>query len=203
MPGRGTVHAHGFADITIAGLEDAIVVVSMHVPAALRGRNEGQYAENEGYSAKGNGTTYAHYIVDVLAVGGGIRADACADAELARAHEVGPLVELLPGAKHIAVNETADGVAVPVGAVVVELAPLVRGGDVDLGEVALAGDLDVLGGLYEVDALEGALGYHAGAVVGLRAVGDHLAFGLADGVDSGRPPQAEVIDSVEPCIITD
>lgn len=138
----------------------------------------------------------------MLAVGGGIRADACTDAVLGRAHKVGPLVELLPGAKDVAVHETTDGVAVPVGAMVVEFASVVAGGNVDLGEVALAGDLDILGGLHEVDAFEGARGHHAGAVAGLRAVGDHLAFGVADCPDSGGPPQAEVIDAVEPYTIT-
>ena len=139
----------------------------------------------------------------MLAVGGSIRADACTDAELARAHKVGPLVELLPRAKHIAINETTDGVTVTVGAMVVELASLVGGEDINLGEVTLAGDLDVLGGLHEVDACEGIWGHHTGAVAGLRAVSDHLAFVIADCPDSGRSPQAEVIESVEPCIITD
>ena len=135
----------------------------------------------------------------MLAVGWSIRPDACADAEFARAHKVGPLVELLPRAKDVAVNETADGVAVAVGAVVVEFASLIAVRDVDFGEVALAGDLDVLGSLHKVDACESALGHHAGTMAGLRAVGDHLAFGVADGLDSGRCPEAEVIDAIEPC----
>jgi len=145
--------------------------------------------------------TYTHQVVDVLAVSGGLRADACTDAELVCTHKVGPLVELLSGGKYIAVNETTDGVAVTIGTVVVELASFVAVGDVDLGEVTLAGDLDVLGGLHEVDAFEGALGHHAGAVAGLGAVGDHLAFGIADRLEGGRSPQAEVIDAVDPCII--
>ena len=61
----------------------------------------------------------------MLAVGGSSRTDACSDAELIRTHEVGPLAELLSGAKTIAVNETIDEAAVAVGAVVIELAPLV------------------------------------------------------------------------------
>ena len=137
----------------------------------------------------------------MLAVGGSFRADARPDAELSRAHEVGPLVELLSGAKDVAVNETADGVAVAVGAVIVELAAVVAGGDVDLGEVTLAGDLDVLGRLHEVDAVEGVRGHHAGAVGVLGAVGDHLSLGVTDYFNSGRSPQAEVIDAIEPCII--
>ena len=97
-------------------------------------------------------------------------------------------MELLPRAKDVAVNETADGVAVAVGAVVIEFASLVAVRDVDFGEVALAGDLDVLGGLHEVDACESALGHHTGAMAGLRAVGDHLAFSVADCLYSGRSP---------------
>jgi len=143
IPGRGTVDTHGFTNIAIARLEDAIAVVSGHVPVAT------------------------HHVVDVLAVGRSIRADACTDAEIGRAHKVGPLVELLPGAKDVAVNETTDGVAVTIGTMVIEFASLIVLGNVDLGEVALAGDLNVLGGLHEVDALEGALGHHAGAVAGL------------------------------------
>ena len=116
----------------------------------------------------------------MLAIGGSFRADACSDAELIRTHEVGPLVELLPRAKDIAVDETTDGVAVAVGAVVVDLASLVASGDVDLSEVTMAGDLNVLGRLHEVGAMEGPLGYHAGAVTGLGTVDDHLCFSVTD-----------------------
>ena len=134
----------------------------------------------------------------MLAVGRSFHADACSDAELIRTHEVGPLVELLSRAKDIAVDEATDGVAVAVGAVVVELASRVASGDVDFGEVTVAGDLDVLGRLHEVGAMEGALGHHAGAVAGLGAVDNHLRFSVTDWLDSGRSPQAEVIDAVEP-----
>jgi len=174
VPGRGTVDTHRFADITVTRLEDAFVIVSRHVPGAT------------------------HHVVDMLAIGAGFRADACADAELIRAHEVGPLMELLSGAKDVAVNETTDGVAVTVGAMVVELASLVARGDVNLGEVTLAGDLDVLGRLDKVDAVEGARRYHAGAVDVLGAVGDHLSLSVTDCLDNGRTPQAEVINGVEP-----
>ena len=137
----------------------------------------------------------------MLAVGGSFRADTCPYAELIRTHEVGPLVELLSRAKDIAVNEAANGIAVAVGAVVVEFASRVASGDFDLGEVTVTGDLDVLGCLHEVGAMEGALGHHAGAVAGLGAVDDHLCFGVTDWLDGGRSPQAEVIDAVEPCAL--
>jgi len=131
--------------------------------------------------------TYTHQVVGVLAVSRGLRADACTDAELVRTHKVDPLVELLSGSKYTAVNETTDGVALTICTAVVELASYVLIGDVDLGEVTPAGDLDVLGGLHEVDAFEGASGHHAGAVAGLGAVRDHLAFGVADDLRVGGP----------------
>lgn len=201
VPGRGTVDTHRFADITITRLEDAIVVVSRHVPVALDERYQGPSICDNIHRSSKKRSTYTHNVVDMLAVSGSFRADARPDAELPRAHEVGPLVELLSGAKDVAVNETADGVAVAVGAMIVELASVVAGGDVDLGEVTLAGDLDVLGRLHEVDAVERVLGHHAGAVAGLGAVGDHLSLSVTDYLDSGRSPQAEVIDAIEPCTI--
>ena len=115
--------------------------------------------------------------------GGSSRADACSDTELICTHEVGPLVEMLSGAKGIAVNETTDGVAGTGGAVVVELASL----------IARSPWLVI----YKVDAIEGVLGHHAGAVDGLCPVDDHLFFNVTDWPDGGRSLQAEVADVVE------
>ena len=97
-------------------------------------------------------------------------------------------MELLSGAKDVAVNETTDGVAVTVGTMVVKLASLVVSGDVNLGKVTLAGNLDVLGRLDKVGAGEGALWHHAGSVAGLVAVGDHLSLSVTDFFDNGRSP---------------
>jgi hypothetical protein len=200
VPGGGAVYTHRFAGITVAGLKYAIVVVGGHIPMTLYDRIRAtQNGDIHKPPEKGN--TYTHNVVDVLTVGGSLRADARTDAVLIRAHEVGPLVELLSGAKDIAVNETTDGVAVAIGAVVVQFASRVTTADVDLGEIALAGDLDILGRLHKVDALDRALWHQAGAVARLRAVGDHLALGVADVLDRGGSPQAEIIDAVEPCII--
>lgn len=198
VPGRSTVDTHRFADITVTRLENASVIVSRHVPGALDERYQGPPISEDRLQKRG---TYTHHVVDMLAVGGSIRADACADAELIRAHEVGPLVELLSSAKDVAVNKTTNGVAVTVCTMVVELASLVAGGDVNLGEVTLAGDLDVLGRLDKVHAVEGALRYQAGSVAVLGAVGDHLSLSVTDCLDNGGSPQAEVINGVEPCTI--
>ena len=45
VPGRGPVDTHGFTDIAIARLEDALVVVSGHIPAALKESNQGQHSK--------------------------------------------------------------------------------------------------------------------------------------------------------------
>ena len=37
-PSGGTIDTHGFADITVARLEDTITIVSRHVPGALDAR---------------------------------------------------------------------------------------------------------------------------------------------------------------------
>jgi len=110
-------------------------------------------------------------------------------------------VELLSSAEDVAINESTDGVAVAVGAVVVELASSVTGRDVDFGKVTLASDLDVFGGLDEMDPLEGALRHHARTVARLGTIRNHLAFGVADSLLGGRYPKAEVFDAVEPWII--
>ena len=41
VPSRSTIDTHGFADITVARLEDTIVIVSRHVPVALDERYQG------------------------------------------------------------------------------------------------------------------------------------------------------------------
>lgn len=92
------------------------------------------------------------------------------------------------------------GRTVSVRAVRVELAALVAGGDVDLREVADAGDLDVVGGLDEVGAGEGAVGGDAGAVAGLDAPGDLDALRVANdrvGAWLGRGKDAEVVYGVD------
>lgn len=81
-----------------------------------------------------------------------------AEAELGRAHEVCPLVDLLQGAERGREHEATDRVPVPVRAVRVELTALVAGGDVQLREVADAGDLHELARLQELHSLDRAVG---------------------------------------------
>ena len=74
----------------------------------------------------------------------------------------------------------------------VELASIVAGRDVDLGEVTLARDLDVVRGLHEEDARKGAVGNKTRPATALRAPRDLLALGVTDGANLRRSPQAEV-----------
>lgn len=91
---------------------------------------------------------------------GALGADACSDTELICTHKVGPLVELLCGAKDISVNETIDEVAVR------SCRARLHGCQVTLSSVW---------GVFTkwtTDAVEGA----RGLVVGLDKADDHLFF---------------------------
>ena len=84
------------------------------------------------------------------------------------------------------------GVALGVRAVRVELASIVAGRDVDLGEVTLARDLDVVWGFHEVNTRQCAVGNKTRPATALRAPRDLLALGVADGAHLRRSPEAEV-----------
>lgn len=110
----------------------------------------------------------------VLALGLGLFTPADTEAELADAHEVGPLLDegvlalaARPGSR---VHHTANGVRAVVLAVRVHLSAGVAGRETDVGEVTGARDLQVVLGHDEVDAGQGAVGDQAGAVRGLGAV---------------------------------
>ena len=64
---------------------------------------------------------------------------------------------------------------------VVQFTSRVPLGDVDFGEIADTGDLDVFRGLDEMDTLEGSVGDGAGATAGLGTVGDGNALGVTNG----------------------
>ena len=66
------------------------------------------------------------------------------ETKVARAHEIGPFVKLAhDAAERGTENETTDRVPVPVCAVRVEFPAIIAFWDVELCEVASAGDLDV------------------------------------------------------------
>lgn len=75
----------------------------------------------------------------------------------------------------------------------VQLAPVVISSNVDLGLVNKTGNLDVVGGLDELYALESTGGDETSAVSWLCAPGDFLTFGVTDGgVRLWGSPEAEV-----------
>jgi hypothetical protein len=72
-------------------------------------------------------------------------------------------------------------------------------GDVELGEVANTSDLNVVGSLDEMDALEGAVGDGPGATATLCAPSDTNALSVANVTDVRRSPETEVINIIDPC----
>ena len=142
-------------------------------------------------------------IVDVLAKLSGTRASRIADleAELASAHEVVPLMDLLVvvatlvgvGGEVVGVDETAEGVTTLVSAMGIEFTSRVVGLEVDEWLVQGTGDLNIVGGTHEGDAGDATLRDDAGAVTGLRAPSNHLTLGVGDDLVRGRRgPEAEV-----------
>jgi len=110
------------------------------------------------------------------------------DAELAAANEAVPfddLLEVVPVAaitwECIRVHQTSEGVATQIGTVRVKLATVIASLDVEQRLLNKSDNADIGGGLYELDALEGAPGNDAGPAPGLCAPGDCLAFGIGDG----------------------
>jgi len=174
VPGGSSVNTHGQVIVAVAGLELAGVVVGGHVPGA------------------------AHDIIDVLAVLSSVGTGARTEAELIGGHKVGPFVVLEVLAKGIAIHKATNRVTVAVSTVRVKLASLVILGDVDLGKVTDASNLDIVLGLDEMDALKGTLGHDTSTTARLGAPCDLLALSITNGTNARGSPEAKVINVVEP-----
>jgi hypothetical protein len=137
----------------------------------------------------------------MLTVPRGVGSDTRTEAEFGVGDEGGPFVVLEVGAEGVAVHETADWVAVPICSVGVEFASLVAGRNVDVGEVADAGDLDIIWSLDEMDTGECTVRDSTGSTTGLGAPCDFDTFSVSDcgaGAWCRRCPKTEVIDVVDP-----
>lgn len=175
---RRAVHAHGLARVALTALKRPGIVVRGHVPRA------------------------AHLVVDVLAERGRVGPVlARAEAELRVRHVVRPLVHLhILARERVREHEPADRVAVPVCAVWIELAASVARRDVDLRQVADAGDLDVVGSLHEMRALDRVRWDGTCAIAVLETPRDFNTLGVADSricTWLRRSIEAKVIDRVD------
>jgi len=176
MPGGSTIHTHWEIVISFAGLKLASVIVGRHVPKA------------------------AHHVVDMLAqFPSAGTTSAGAEAKFVIRNETGPLVVLQVGSEGVAVDEASHGVSITISTMRVEFSSRVTFFNVDLSEVANAGDLDVVRGANEVNTFEGTIGNDTGASSALGTPGDFLTFRVADdAVRVGRGPEAEVVRVIDP-----
>ena len=157
-------------------------------------------------------------VVDVFAVATGVRASGVAslETEEVSTEETGrgvrdggrgeqrgsdllvPLNHLLViilvvTAPSIRVDETAERVSSEIGTVGVHLASRVIGLEVHLRLVNKTNDLDVVGSLHELNALERAAGDKTGSVARFGTPCDGLVFGLTNsGGTLRRSPETEV-----------
>lgn len=154
---RSTVDAHRFAGVAQAAVEVARVVVSWHVPSA------------------------PHDVVDVLAEPCGLWTWlARPNAKFSIRHEAGPFLVL----HHLAAvrapeDESTDRVAITVSTVRVKLSSRITFRNADLGEVALACDLNIVRGLDPMRAQNSTVRDQASAVSVLQAICDFAALGFS------------------------
>jgi len=172
------VDAREVLGFTLAGLEDVL----LSVVGCVEGASDA--------------------VEDVLAVAGGVGAGRVADfeAELVGSHEVVPFdtLDRFSG-ELVRVDDASHGVTAGISTMGVHLTSVITIDHVDLGLVDKADDLDVVGGLHELNTLQCAFGNETGAVTWLGAPGDHFTFDVADFVTRfGRCPEAEVFKAVEP-----
>jgi len=114
-------------------------------------------------------------------------------------HEVVPFNDLLEiflvGTESVGIEQTTERVSTKIGTVGVKLSSVIVRLQVDLGLINKSNNLNVIGGLHELDTLEGSRREHTGTITGLRAPGNLLVLGLSDcGRSVGWSPETEVLN---------
>jgi len=138
----------------------------------------------------------------VVAGFGSVGANASTEAEFGVGNERGPFMILQIGTECVSIDQTTDGVAVSVCSVGIELASGILLGNVDLGEVANARDLDVIGSLDEVNAFERSIGDGTSTAARFGAPSNLITFSVTNSANTGGCPETEVIDVVDPSRLT-
>lgn len=174
VEGAGTVDTHRDGVVAFALFICVGGVVGGHVPFAT------------------------HKVVNVVAQFLGSGTFAGTDAELGVGHEVGPFVVLHGVAERVAVQQSTNGVTFTVRSTVIKFTSLITLVDVNLGKVTYAGDLDIVGCLDEMNALEGTVGDNAGSTSGFGAPCYFVLFSVTDVTGRRRSPEAEVLCGVDP-----
>lgn len=132
------------------------------------------------------------------------RGFASAEAELISRHEIRPLVNFLQGAECAREYEAANRVAIAVCAVGVKLTAAVAGGDVEVGEISNACDLDVVWSDYNVCTGDGAVRDQSCSVPALHAPCYFDSLSVSDdgvGAWLRRRPDTPVLNCVDISIL--
>jgi hypothetical protein len=175
MPCRSAVYTHGLSVIAFARLVLSFVIIGRHVPIAT------------------------HNIIDVLAVPGSIGTSAGTNTEFFVAHEGGPLMILKIVAKGATIEKCTDWVAIVIGTMRIVLSSTISSRNINLCEIALAGDLNVVRCLDEMDTLKCTIWNEASATATLSAISNATLFTVSNSCLLRRSPKAEVLDGVDPC----
>jgi len=143
-------------------------------------------------------------IEDVLAVVSSVGTCGIAslEAEGSSTHEVVPFDGLdeatTTGTEGLGEEEGTEGVTTLISTVRVEFSSRVIGGNVDELLLDETSDLDVVGGLHELETGDGTSGDDTGTIAGLCAPSDTLTLDVSDeGVGLVGTPEAEIINAVD------
>jgi hypothetical protein len=144
-------------------------------------------------------------IKDVLAVVGGVSTCGVAslEAELSSTHKVVPfdgldVVGSTSGAKGLGEEEGTERVSSLISTVGVEFSSRIIGSEVNVLLGDITSDLDVVGGLDELDTRQGTSGDDTSTIAGLCAPSDGFTLSVSNkAVGFWGTPQAKVIDAVD------
>jgi len=175
----GCVNTGVVSVLGVAGLEDVVLGVVGSVVSA------------------------SNAVEDVLAIVGRVGTSGVTglEAEGVGANEVSPLDHLnvrRTTTPCVGEHDASHGVTTEISTVGVHLTTVVVGHHKEFGLVHKANDLDVVGGLQELDASESASGNETCTVARLAAPSNHLAFDFTHGLPwLARGPETKVIQTIE------
>jgi len=178
VPCASTIDSHRLISVTDTIFVDICIVVCRDVPVA---------------SLK---------VIDVVTQLCSAFSDTSTNAEFTVRDEACPVMVLETLAKPISVYKSSDRVAPSISTSVVQFTTRVTLGDIDLGEVANTGYLNVFGGLNEVNTLKSTVREGSSTTTVFGAVSNLDTFGITDSSMVWRAPKTKVFRRIDPESLT-
>jgi len=128
--------------------------------------------------------------------------DTSTNAEFLIRDEACPVMVLKTCAKRVSIYKSSDRIAISISTSIVQFTARVVPRDIDFGEVANTGDLNVVGGLNKVNTAESTIREGSSSTTRFGAVSNFNTFGITDGSKLWRSPETKVARRVDPESLT-